>query len=87
MILKKLNLTDFQKAVLHQSYLLGIREFNQWITRIKRNGLDLIELLGNPTCQDNGKVKHATWFDAVELMDFILQTEHQVDMSTIQQED
>lgn len=72
-LLKQLHLTDTQRAVLRQSYQIGTKEFNSWIARTKAAGLDLVATLGDPLYRDSENNKHATWFDAVELMDFITQ--------------
>lgn len=64
---KGLHLTDLQKAVLRQSYQIGTKAFNHWISRTRMGGTDLVALLGEPIYRDGENNKHATWFDAVEL--------------------
>lgn len=70
-LLKQLHLTDAQKAVLRQSYMMESKEFNHWISRIKTGGLYIVALLGDPIYRDSENNKYATWYDAVELADFI----------------
>lgn len=71
-LVKQLELTDSQNAVLRQSFMMGIKEFYHWISRISKSGLDLVAILGDPICWDSEHNKHATWYDAVELSDFII---------------
>ncbi len=71
--LKTLSLSDVQRMILRQSYMIGTEEFRQWIVRFRRKNLDLVRLLGIPLYRDSDGVRHATWYDAVVLADFVMQ--------------
>ena len=60
----KLNESDISNLIM--SYNMGRKNFNQYIAKLKANGLDLIEALGQPLykCGDEEK---AVWRDAFSL--------------------
>ena len=72
-ILQKTDIPAFQMKILKQSYTLGRLEYSEWISKMKDKGIDLPALLGSPVYNDSENNTHATWFDAAELMDFVME--------------
>jgi hypothetical protein len=68
--LKELRLSSADEMALRQSYRAGVLEFLVFVARMRVKGIDLIELLGEPLWED-GDGFHATWFDAVDVSDFV----------------
>ena len=66
-----LSLDPQDETLLRQSFLVGKDEFREFILRMQAQGVDLVSLLGAPLYRDDDRQWHATWFDAVELADFI----------------
>lgn len=69
--LRQYSVTGSQRAVLHQSFMMGVGRFSSWITRFSQENPDLANQLGKPIWWDPEDQMHATWFDAEELMDFV----------------
>lgn len=69
--IRTLQLSPFQEAAFRQSYLSGKSEFRRFLFYMKKKGIDLTGLLGDPLYTDGDKQLHAAWFDAAELTDFI----------------
>ena len=60
-----------QRTVLHQSFMLGMERFSNWVTHLARENPELVRQLGDPIWRDSKGQKHATWFDAEDVMDFV----------------
>ena len=71
--IRALKLAPREIAIMRDSYGMGKVEFRHWLAGQKKKGIDLIKVLGNPLRLDSEKQPCATWFDAVELMDFLPQ--------------
>ncbi len=69
--IKELGLSREDEMALVQSYLAGTDEFAGYIARMRSRGIDLVDLLGPPLYEDSEGGRHAAWFDAVDLSDFI----------------
>lgn len=80
--IRTLQLNPFQEAAFRQSYLAGKSEFRQFLVYMKKKGIDLAGLLGEPLYADCDKQMHAVWFDAAELTDFIPSDRGKTDLCT-----
>ena len=67
-----LNLSKKDREMLNQSYSMGINNYDKWIASMYTRGIDLQELLGDSIYRDNDRQKHATWYDATEIIDFVI---------------
>ncbi len=66
--LRKASLSEEQKRMLLQSYVMGRMEHRQWVASCRRGGLDLVRMLGQPLYEDEEGRLHAVWFDAAQLL-------------------
>lgn len=64
-------LTPVQRQVMHQSFMLGTVRFGTWCLHLYKERPGLLRKLGSPLWRDRENRKHATWFDAEELLDFV----------------
>ena len=67
--IKKLRLTPSQNAAMTLSYSMGKKYFTAYIGNLKKQGIDLIEALGEPLYKQDGEEK-AVWFDAFRMQYF-----------------
>lgn len=69
--IQSLRMDALQQRMMRESFAMGKREFYTWVNKQKQRGMDLEARLGPPLCRGHEGEKHAAWFDAVELLDFI----------------
>lgn len=69
--IQSLQMDALQQRMMRESFAMGKREFYTWVNKQKQRGMDLEARLGPPLCRGHEGEKHAAWFDAVELLDFI----------------
>ncbi len=70
-VIKGLGLDRKDEMGLRQSYLVGMGEFAGYTALMRLMGIDLIHMLGLPLSEDDEGQRHAAWFDATDLSDFI----------------
>ena len=70
--LQQYPMTAAQRKVMRQSYMLGTERFGTWCLHLYREKPELTKMLGAPIWRDSEGGKHATWFDAEELLDFAM---------------
>ncbi len=66
---RTLSLDDNQKRLMRISYTCGRAFFERWVQSFPDNRL--VQTLGNPLYTDAEGHRHAAWFDAAELSDFL----------------
>lgn len=64
-------LSEQDTKMLKQSYSMGSQNYLRWIKGMENKGVNLTGELGKSIYSDADKVKHATWFDATEIIDFV----------------
>ena len=69
--LRQLELPERLMNEFRQSYTMGRIEYALWIQKMKENGYDLAEILGEPLYADSDQELHAVWFDAVEILELM----------------
>ncbi len=69
--LRSLKLSKTDSMMLSQSYSTGRAVFESWIEDMKDRGIDLYDILGSPLYRDDNRKLHATWYDMIQIMDFI----------------
>ena len=69
-VLQKLKLGKLKKYLLERSYSIGTIEFENFITKMALDGINLKEMLGDPIIIDSDNERIATWYDAFVLNHF-----------------
>ena len=69
--LQKIKLGKLKNYLLERSYSIGIIEFENFITKMALDGINLKEMLGDPIIIDSDNERIATWYDAFVLNHFM----------------
>ena len=69
--LQKIKLGKLKNYLLERSYSIGTVEFENFITKMALDGVNLKEMLGDPIIIDSDNERIATWYDAFVLNYFM----------------
>ena len=71
-VIRSLSLAEKDREMLSQSYSMGSDNYDKWIYGMSKKGIKLDELLGERIYRDSDRKRHAVWFDASEIIDFVV---------------